>query len=149
MNITLIPKVLDVLRKGHSFVDAVKSGKQAGIAAGLAVLLAALAPLLGSQINAHPWIAYFFTEQGIQVVAALIAGVVGLVYHFGSSAERGLLPAKPVDSAAVAGEVRGPSASGQGPLPAQAGGEPANAVPADPMRPSTGAPNDPSNYLPG
>jgi len=149
MNITLIPKVLDVLRKGHSFVDAVKSGKQAGIAAGLAVLLAALAPLLGSQINAHPWIAYFFTEQGIQVVAALIAGTVGLVYHFGSSADRGLLPAKPVDSAPVARNAGDAPASGQGPLPAPTGSVEANAVPADPMRSSSGAPNDPSNYLPG
>jgi hypothetical protein len=149
MNITLIPKVLDVLRKGHSFADDVKSGKQAAIAAGLAALLAALAPLLGSQINAHPWIAYFFTEQGIQVVAALIAGVVGLVYHFGSSADRGLLPAKPVDSAAVAGEVRGPSAGEQGPLAAQAGSEQTNAGVANQVRPSGDPSNPSSGYLPG
>lgn len=88
-------RIFSVFRKGNEFVDAVKSGKQVAITAALGALLTICAPILGSQLNVHPWLAFFFTPEGIQALGALITAVAGIVYHFGSSAERGILPAKP------------------------------------------------------
>jgi hypothetical protein len=149
MNIfTAITGSFGVLRKGREFVDSVKSGKQVAITATLGVLLAAIAPYIGGAINVHPWLAYFFTEQGIQMVGAVIAGVAGLVYHFGSSADRGL-PAKPVDAAPVAGPTGGPSASEQGPSDPSLGSLAADASQSNTVRPASDPSNPSSGYLPG
>lgn len=114
MNLSILFKVPDFLRKGHAFVDEVKSGKQAGIVASLGALLACIAPFVGGQIDVHPWLAFFFTQDGIQAVGAAITGIAAVAYHIGSSPERGILAPKP-----DAGQAREPAAPAAPPAPAE------------------------------
>jgi hypothetical protein len=76
-------RIFSVFRKGNEFVDAVKSGKQTVIAVALGGLLAGIAPFIAGPLHDYPWLAYFFSPEGIQVLGALIAAGAGIVYHFG------------------------------------------------------------------
>jgi hypothetical protein len=114
MNISLIPKAFDCLRVGGILANP-KLWKVGGMALSAAVgsfalSLNALGKAAGYDLN--------IDQQTAASIGAVAAWIVGTLFHIATTDKLGILPAKPVESPAVAGNAGGQAAPAVAPAPA-------------------------------
>jgi hypothetical protein len=147
MNLSLIPAGLDCLRKGGAVADAVKHRNASALGAALGLLLVALVHIAGA-LGYAQYVSFITPDMATQL-GLLVAGACVAWGHWATTPDNGILPAKPVDAALVAGSDRVGTALADTPPAAPVGGEQPNPGPANQVRPDADPAQAPGGYLRG
>jgi hypothetical protein len=147
MNLSVIPSAFDCLRKGEAVADAVKHRNATDLGKFVGLLIVAVVQLV--QGTSYAQYVSFVTPEMATSIGLFVAGACVAWGRWATSPDNGVLPARPVDAAPVAGPDRNGTAVGVEPPAAPVASQPADAGAPDPVRADGDPAQAPGGYLRG